>query len=170
MRTAKSRVIIRHIIVLSLLIFLALAAPRYWHGTKAESATTTAGLPTLRGEAALTHLKEQGLYASLGEAAKAARHSAQLLPPDIAPLLAQTAQLTAGDGAAEDYFGAAVAISGDTAIVGAPRNDIGRMPIKALHMFSCGRAGPGRSRISSRPRPVRWVTSSAVRWPSAATP
>ena len=32
--------------------------------------------------------------------------------------------MTAGDGAAEDYFGAAVAIDGDTAIVGAPRNDI----------------------------------------------
>ena len=125
MRTAKSRVIIGHIMVLSLLIFLALAAPRCWHGTKAESATTTAGLPALRGEAALTHLKEQGLYASLSEAAKAARHSAQLLPPGIAPLLAQEAQLTAGDGAAEDYFAAAVAISGDTAIVGAPRNDIG---------------------------------------------
>ncbi len=125
MRTAKSRVIIRHIIVLSLLIFLALATPRCWQGTKAESATTTAGLPTLRGDAAVTHLKERGLYSSLGEAIKAARYSAQPLPPVIDPQLAQTARLTAGDGAAEDYFGAAVAISGNTAIVGAPRNDIG---------------------------------------------
>ncbi|MGH9751978.1 MAG: FG-GAP repeat protein [Blastocatellia bacterium] len=32
--------------------------------------------------------------------------------------------MKSGDGAAEDYFGAAVAISGNTAIVGAPRNDI----------------------------------------------
>ncbi len=125
MRTAKSRAIIRHISVLSLLILLALAAPRCWHWTKAESATTTEGLPSLRGEEAITHLKERGLYASLGEAVKAARYNAQLLPQDIAPLIAQTTRLEAGDGVAEDYFGAAVAISGDTAIVGAPRNDIG---------------------------------------------
>ena len=121
MRTANSRVIIRHFIVLPLLIFLALAAPRCWQGTKAESSKTTEGLPTLRGEEALTHLKEQGLYSSLGEAVKAARYNLQPLPN---PLLAQSARLTAGDGAAEDYFAAAVAISGDTAIVGAPRNDI----------------------------------------------
>lgn len=124
MRTAKSRAIIRHISVLSLLILLALAAPRCWHWTKAESATTTEGLPSLRGEEAITHLKEQGLYASLGEAVKAARYNAQPLPPDIVPLLAGSLQLKSGDGAAEDYFGAAVAISGNTAIVGAPRNDI----------------------------------------------
>jgi hypothetical protein len=111
----------RHIFVLSLLIFFALAAPGCWQGAKAESAKTTEGLPTLRGEAALTHLKEQGLYSSLGEAVKAARYNVQPLPN---PLLAQNARLTAGDGAAEDYFAAAVAISGDTTIVGAPRNDI----------------------------------------------
>ena len=124
MRTAKSRVIIRHIMVLSLLIFLALAAPRCWKGTKAESATTTAGLPTLRGEAALTHLKERGLYSSLGEAIKAARYNAQALPPGVNPLLTTSTRLEAGDGAAGDYFGAAVAISGHRAIIGAPRNDI----------------------------------------------
>jgi hypothetical protein len=45
-------------------------------------------------------------------------------PVTIDPLLAQSTRLTAGDGAAEDYFGAALAISGNTAIVGAPRNDI----------------------------------------------
>ncbi len=124
MRTAKPRLVIRHIFVLSLLIFIALAASGYRHWTKAESATTNEGLPTRRGEGAITHLKEQGLYASLGEAVKAARYSAQPLPPVIDPLLAQTMRLEAADGAAEDYFGAAVAISGNTAIVGAPRNDI----------------------------------------------
>ena len=45
-------------------------------------------------------------------------------PVTIDPLLAQSTRLTAGDGTAEDYFGAALAISGNTAIVGAPRNDI----------------------------------------------
>jgi FG-GAP repeat protein/putative Ig domain-containing protein len=124
MRTAKSRVIIRRIIVLSLLLFLGLATPHNLQWTNAESDATNDGLPTLRGEAALIHLKERGLYASLGEAVKAARYNAQPLPPDIAPLLAGSLRLEAADGAAEDYFGAAVAISGNTAIVGAPRNDI----------------------------------------------
>jgi uncharacterized protein (DUF2345 family) len=36
-----------------------------------------------------------------------------------------TAKLTASDGAAEDYFGASVAISGDTVVVGALGDDIG---------------------------------------------
>jgi hypothetical protein len=37
----------------------------------------------------------------------------------------QQAQLTATDGAAEDNFGFSVAISGDTAVVGAPLDDLG---------------------------------------------
>lgn len=124
MRTAKSRVIIRHFIVLSLLIFLGLAAPRCRQGTKAESATTNEGLPTLRGEAALTYLKNEGSYASLREAVNAAGASAN--PPAPAPIamMKQEARLTANGGAAEDRLGWAVAINGDTAIVGAPNADI----------------------------------------------
>ena len=37
----------------------------------------------------------------------------------------QQAQLTAGDGAAGDYFGYSVALAGDTALVGAYLNDVG---------------------------------------------
>lgn len=37
----------------------------------------------------------------------------------------QQAQLTASDGAATDYFGSSVAISGDTVVVGAPNDDVG---------------------------------------------
>jgi MYXO-CTERM domain-containing protein len=37
----------------------------------------------------------------------------------------QQAQLTASDGAANDWFGAAVSVSGDTAVVGAYQDDIG---------------------------------------------
>ena len=37
----------------------------------------------------------------------------------------QQAQLTAGDGAANDYFGYSVAVSGDTALVGAYADDVG---------------------------------------------
>jgi hypothetical protein len=40
----------------------------------------------------------------------------------------QQAHLTAGDGAANDYFGYSVAVSGDTAVVGAYGNDIGANP------------------------------------------
>jgi hypothetical protein len=48
------------------------------------------------------------------------------LPPDPLMLLAiQQAQLSAADGAAQDYFGTSVALDGDTALVGAPEDDIG---------------------------------------------
>ena len=47
---------------------------------------------------------------------------AALLAPSIGT--AQSAKLTAGDGAACDYFGEFVAVSGDTAVVGAPFDDI----------------------------------------------
>ena len=40
-------------------------------------------------------------------------------------LLAQEAQLTAAEGATSDHFGYSVAISGDTAVVGAPFHDVG---------------------------------------------
>jgi len=43
----------------------------------------------------------------------------------LALLAVQQAQLTAGDGAANDWFGCSVAISGDTAVVGAPDDHIG---------------------------------------------
>src|SRR5262245_40741816 len=54
--------------VLSLLLSLGLL--RLW----LPASTTGGPLPALRGEAALNHLKEQGLYGSLQEAATAARY------------------------------------------------------------------------------------------------
>ena len=39
--------------------------------------------------------------------------------------MTQTAKLTASDGAADDYFGSSVAMSGDTVVVGAYSDDIG---------------------------------------------
>ena len=41
------------------------------------------------------------------------------------PYLIELEKLTAADGAAQDNYGAAVAISGDTAVVGAPRHKVG---------------------------------------------
>ena len=40
-------------------------------------------------------------------------------------LASQETQLAASDGAADDWFGYSVAISGDTAVVGAPWHDVG---------------------------------------------
>jgi hypothetical protein len=117
MQISISHRMIRHLIVFSLLAFLCSAAPSYWRRARADSAPPA----TFRGEAAVAHLKERGLYTSLSKAVSAA----QAVQTGIAPQIAENAQLTAGDGVAEDFFGTAVAISGDTAIVGAPRNDIG---------------------------------------------
>jgi hypothetical protein len=79
-------------------------------------------LPALEGEPALARLREQGLYSSLKEAVRATRvaqHEANY------PLLAQSVRLTADLGSEDDRFGEAVAISGNTAVVGAPGNDFG---------------------------------------------
>jgi hypothetical protein len=49
-----------------------------------------------------------------------------VMPPSgWAGTLAKTTELTAGDGAAEDYFGASVALSGSTVIAGAPGHYVG---------------------------------------------
>ncbi len=46
-------------------------------------------------------------------------------PLTIDPLFTEQPKLTAADGAANDNFGSAVAVSGDTAVVGAPNDDVG---------------------------------------------
>src|SRR6185295_11060636 len=67
--------------VLSLLALQTFRATPYLYPKKASGRMTTASQQvSLRGEAALTHLKEQGLYSSLGQAVKAARYDAQPLP------------------------------------------------------------------------------------------
>ncbi len=45
-------------------------------------------------------------------------------PLTIDPIITQQRKLTAADGAAEDLFGRAVALSGDTAVIGAPRDNV----------------------------------------------
>ena len=47
-------------------------------------------------------------------------------PPILTSLAAQTAELSAADGRISDVFGRAVAISGDTIVVGAPGDDDGQ--------------------------------------------
>ena len=55
----------------------------------------------------------------------------------LAQLALQQAELTAGDGAANDYFGFSVAISGETALIGAPYRDIaGQADAGAVYVFT----------------------------------
>ena len=58
----------------------------------------------------------------------------------------QQAKLTAADGAAGDFFGYSVAISGDTALVGAAATTSAPTQTRARPTSSCAAAPPGASR------------------------
>jgi hypothetical protein len=112
-------------------------------------------------------------------------------PLTIDPILTQQQKLTAADGAADDNFGYAVALSGDTALVGAPFDDVSfgnrspsaairwwwartamilaRFPVKARLMCSCATGRTGRSNRNSPPATARPMITSASQSPSAAT-
>ncbi|MBA4122879.1 MAG: VCBS repeat-containing protein [Acidobacteria bacterium] len=77
---------------------------------------------SLVNEQAVKHLRETSGYDSLQAAFNDARKRSGDEPHR--PEVSQT-KLTASDGAAGDLFGSSVAISGDTAIVGSYRDDIG---------------------------------------------
>lgn len=79
-------------------------------------------MPTLRGDDAVRELKQNGDYDSLLDAVNAARAEDGPLETDA---VGQTAKLIASDGGASDSFGISLAISGDTAIIGALGDDIG---------------------------------------------
>lgn len=72
--------------------------------------------PTLQGEQAVAQLSRQGLDTSLREEGREAVTASQLT---IDPMLAQVAKLSVSDGAASDAFGSAIAISGETVVIGA---------------------------------------------------
>jgi FG-GAP repeat/Viral BACON domain len=74
-------------------------------------------LPALQGDQAIERLKQQGLYESLR------RIVAAKLTSSLG--LTQQAKLGASDAASGDVFGYAVAINGDTAVVGAPFDAVG---------------------------------------------
>ncbi|MCI0388648.1 MAG: hypothetical protein MOB07_07755 [Acidobacteria bacterium] len=126
---------------LIIILSAALSFPRANSTARASSS-----LPLLTGEAAVANLKEQGLYSSLTEAARAARHDAGSLPahfdqdasvegreatssPESSAAiklpLVQLSRLTASDGEANDSYGWSVAASGDTVVVGAYNDTVG---------------------------------------------
>ncbi len=63
---------------------------------------------------------------AVGSRAKQGAAYVFLMPPSgWSGSLAQAAELTAGNGAEQDHFGDSVAVSGDTALVGAPDHKVG---------------------------------------------
>ena len=82
---------------------------------------------------------------------------------------AQQARLSALDGAAGDRFGAAVALSGDTLVVGAYSDDLGANEDKVRLTSSRAMGRPGRSNRNSPPATARRMIASAPRSRSAAT-
>ena len=86
----------------------------------------------MRGNEAIEQLKKVGEYDSLRAALEVARQKgrkihevAAVSPSSYDPNFVQQQKLTASDGAPTEDFGVSVAISGDTAIVGGPRANIG---------------------------------------------
>ncbi len=67
-------------------------------------------------------------------------------PITIDPLIYLEQKAIASDGAAGDYFGYSVALSGDTALVGAYVMMWARTMIKAQPMSLCAAGRPGHSR------------------------
>ena len=78
-------------------------------------------------------------------------------------------KLTASDARPGDSFGWSVAVSGDTAVVGAYVDDHGDGRMRARPTCSCGAARSGPSSRSSPPATRRPATSSAGLSPSRAT-
>jgi hypothetical protein len=96
-------------------------------------------LPSLRGAEAVERLKEEGLYNSLAEAVAATD-----------PLIVQQAKLTANDGAAGAAFGTAVAISGDTAVIGAPHASVAAADQGSVDVFvRSGRSWTRQARLTA---------------------
>jgi len=62
-------------------------------------------------------------------------------PLTIDPLFTLQQKLTAADGAANDYLGYAVALDGDTALVGAPYDDVNGMEQGSAYVFVRNGAG-----------------------------
>jgi hypothetical protein len=123
--------LIRKMTVMGLGLLLAagsLLSPTHWcagaTGFNRHTAEADNSIPALQGVAAITYLKEHQLYDSLRTALTAARTQRgdyELVTPDSF----NEQKLTASDGAAGDFFGTSVAVSGSTIVVGAPFDSIG---------------------------------------------
>lgn len=107
-------------LVLSTLVLLGLMLPVAW-ALKAVNVMAKAA-PALSGADAAAHRKEQGLDPALVAAVKRA-HSRAAVTADCG--LVEQQKLIDPDGIALDAFGFAVALDGDTAVVGSSQDDVG---------------------------------------------
>jgi hypothetical protein len=81
--------------------------------------------PTLRGADAIEKLKQDGSYDSLAEAVKARRKKDKETETPTDDAIGQSRRLNGSDSTVSDQFGSSIAISGDTAVIGAFGDDIG---------------------------------------------
>lgn len=79
-------------------------------------------MPAVRDAKAIEELKNDGSYEELLRAVLKTKN----INPSDDEAMGQTERLTAIDGASGDHFGSSIAVSGNTAIVGAPADDGGR--------------------------------------------
>jgi uncharacterized protein (TIGR03437 family) len=98
---------------------------------------------TLHGAAALAQLKRDGGYASLLAALTGARQQSEAAPLANGAFLAQQQKLRAaaappgiGLEAFTAQFGTALALDGDTAVIGAPFDDLTRSNQGAVYLFT----------------------------------
>lgn len=87
-------------------------------GNKSVQPGTTSSMPNLSGDAAKDFLKKDGSYDSLR---RAIQNSKGAQPEN----LSQVRKIVASDGLPNDFFGYSIALSGNTAIVGAISDDVG---------------------------------------------
>jgi hypothetical protein len=71
-------------------------------------------------------------------------------------------KIVAGDGAAGDYFGLAVAVSGDVAVIGAPFHDAFALDGGAVYVYRRSGATWSSSRSSERAMPRRVLSSAGA--------
>lgn len=109
------------------LFILGLSFSAFWMAMT-DSRAKAQKAENLRGAQAVEQLKQNGQYDSLLKAFKTAQRDepGQNIPDlTVAPeAISQTAKLFAPDGEPADFLGYSVALSGDTAIVGAPLDSL----------------------------------------------
>ncbi|MGH9800850.1 MAG: FG-GAP repeat protein, partial [Blastocatellia bacterium] len=117
-------------ITAALILLAAIIGSFAWQmrGVKAaaeQHSTAAANLPALQGKAAVKHLKQQGLYASLRTA----------LSETLTTNFTQLTEITAFDGEEQDIFGYPVALNGDTVAIGAWHDDAPVHDQGAVYVF-----------------------------------
>ena len=109
-----------------------------WSQQAELTASDGAGVDDFGGAVALSGDGSEALVGASCRAAGAQTYvGAAYVFTDPGTGWAQQAELTASDGAAQDFFGESVALSGDTAIVGAPAKTVGaKGRVGAAYIFT----------------------------------